>query len=115
MDDLTNSHNNNPLAPAQAQPVPSIPPKSLPVPVSEIPKTLPPLTPVIPVELPQVQPTVTLPEIKKPAGPKLFGYRPPNWATDYNYVKTNKGKGKDSESNTWLLLLIDRVLKVHSK
>lgn len=55
-----------------------------------------------------------LPEIK-PQGPSFFGYRPPKWAHDFEYVRQNKGKGSESETKTWLLYMVDRLLKMHSR
>lgn len=50
----------------------------------------------------------------KPKGPSFFGYKPPKWAHDFDYVRMNKGKGKPGDSKTWLLHTVDRLLKMHS-
>lgn len=50
----------------------------------------------------------------KPRGPQFFGYKPPKWAHDFDYVRQHKGKGKISDSKTWLLYTVDRILKSHS-
>ncbi len=50
----------------------------------------------------------------KPQGPSFFGYKPPKWAHDFDYVRVNKGKGKPEDAKTWLLHTVDRLLKVHS-
>ncbi len=55
-----------------------------------------------------------LPEIK-PVGPSFFGYKPPKWAHDFEYVRAQKGKGAESDSKTWLLYMVDRLLKMHSR
>ncbi|MFW5702447.1 MAG: hypothetical protein ACOCXP_00585 [Candidatus Dojkabacteria bacterium] len=57
-----------------------------------------------------------LPENKTdlPEGPKFFGYKPPKWAKDYDYVRSRKGKGKIGDGDTWLLFTVDRLLKKHS-
>jgi hypothetical protein len=62
---------------------------------------------VIPMKLP---PIVT----PKPQGPSFFGYKPPKWAFDFDYIRSNKGKGESNDSKTWLLYMIDRLLKKHS-
>jgi hypothetical protein len=48
------------------------------------------------------------------AGPTFYGYKPPKWAKDHEYVRQEKGKGSDSDSQTWQLYLIDRLLRKHS-
>lgn len=57
-----------------------------------------------------------LPELKdiKPIKPTFFGYRPPSWANDFEHVRNNKGKGDPSDSNTWVLYAVDRLLKKFS-
>lgn len=69
---------------------------------------------VQPVE--DVTPEVVVPkiEVSKPKGPSFFGYKPPKWAHDFDYVRLNKGKGKPGEARTWLLYAVDRLLKMHS-
>jgi hypothetical protein len=56
-------------------------------------------------------PPVTTP---KPKGPSFFGYRPPKWANNFEYIRDNKGKGSAGEAKTWLLYTVDRLLKIHS-
>lgn len=46
--------------------------------------------------------------------PTFFGYRPPKWAADFQYVRNNKGKGDPSDSETWMLYAVDRLLKKFS-
>lgn len=46
--------------------------------------------------------------------PTMFGYKPPVWGKDYEYIKMNKGKGDPSDSETWVLFNLDRLLKMHS-
>lgn len=55
-----------------------------------------------------------LQEIKK-VKPTFFGYRPPKWANDFDYVRQNRGKGSPSDSETWVLYNVDRLLKKFSK
>lgn len=50
----------------------------------------------------------------KKVKPSFFGYRPPKWAHDFEYVRRNKGKGDPSDADTWSLYLVDRVLKKFS-
>jgi hypothetical protein len=50
----------------------------------------------------------------KPRGPLFFGYKPPKWVHDFDYVRLNKGQGKVSDAKTWLLYTVDRILKSHS-
>jgi hypothetical protein len=50
----------------------------------------------------------------KPIGPKFFGYKPPKWVHDFDYVRRNKGKGTVNDTETWLLYTVDRLLKMHS-
>lgn len=57
-----------------------------------------------------------IPELKeiKPISPSFFGYKPPKWAHDFDYVRNRKGKGSPSDVETWSLYLVDRLLKKHS-
>lgn len=57
---------------------------------------------------------VKMPEIPGPKGPSFFGYRPPKWAHDQEYVREHKGKGKEDEADTWMLYMVDRLLKKHA-
>ncbi len=58
----------------------------------------------------------TVKEIEKiePIKPSFFGYRVPKWANDFEYIRKNKGKGDPSDSKTWTLFMVDRLLKKHS-
>lgn len=47
--------------------------------------------------------------------PKYFGYTiPPVIAANFNFIRANKGKGDPSSSRTWMLVLLDRMLKMRS-
>jgi len=46
---------------------------------------------------------------------KIFGYRPPTWSKDFDYIRNNKGTGAADKTETWLLVFLDRILKKHSK
>jgi hypothetical protein len=116
---------SQPLAPAQP-PIPAPTPEMPPVeqkteniqPIEAQPAETTPVTPQpapAPAEpKPAAAPTmVSVPEIKA-QGPEFFGYRPPKWANDFEHVRGSKGKGDASDSETWLLFLVDRLLKKHS-
>jgi hypothetical protein len=73
----------------------------------------------IPTNAKKKQPKRTPQKSAKPSkpkgkGPEIYGYRPPKWAKDYEFVRKNKGKGAPGSSKTWLLTNIDRLLKKHS-
>lgn len=131
MDPMPNGNNQNltPLAPAApAIPVPPEAPVSpAPQPEQALVKlqgdtsptpaavTQVQAAPQVPQQ-PQKQPEVKLPDlpVMKPVGPSFFGYKVPKWANDFDYVRANKGKGSEDDSDTWLLFTVDRLLKKHS-
>ncbi len=57
--------------------------------------------------------TPNIPELA-PVGPSFFGYKAPKWASDFEHVRNNQGKGSEHDSDTWLVTMIDRLLKKHS-
>lgn len=62
------------------------------------------------------QPAAQAPNIPElaPVGPSFFGYKAPKWASDFEHVRSNQGKGSEHDSDTWLVTMIDRLLKKHS-
>ena len=47
--------------------------------------------------------------------PKFFGYNvPPKLANDFGLIKSKKGKGSPQKARTWILMLLDRLLKKQS-
>lgn len=52
-------------------------------------------------------------EKKKVDGPKYFGYSiPAAIAGNYKQIAKNKGKGDPNSSQTWVYVLLDKLLKV---
>jgi hypothetical protein len=66
-----------------------------------------------PAQQPAAAQTPNIPELA-PVGPSFFGYKAPKWAKDFDYVRNNQGKGSEHDSDTWLVTMIDRLLKKHS-
>jgi hypothetical protein len=62
------------------------------------------------------QPAAQAPNIPElaPVGPSFFGYKAPKWASDFEHVRSKQGKGSEHDSDTWLVTMIDRLLKKHS-
>ena len=55
-------------------------------------------------------------EEKESNAPKIFGYMVPETVMgDFKKIRTNKATGSTDSSKTWLYVLLDRLLKVHSK
>ncbi|HEC64185.1 MAG TPA: hypothetical protein ENI23_02700 [bacterium] len=49
------------------------------------------------------------------SGPKIYGYMVPNKIrNNFRAIKSKKGKGNPSASRTWLYVLLDRMLRMHS-
>lgn len=69
---------------------------------------------VIQPAIPDDQLTKIVPPSKATVGPSLFGYKPPSWANDFDHIRINRGKGSHKDSDTWALLVFDRLLKKHS-
>lgn len=55
-------------------------------------------------------------ETPQAAKPKYFGYQPPpSFANNTSYIKRKAGTGNPKDSETWLLLFLDRLLKKESE
>ncbi len=67
------------------------------------------------VQVPQQPATPQQPLIPKPAapqGPKFFGYKVSSaLANNFRYIASQKGKGDTESSKTWIVMLLDRLLK----
>ncbi|MCA9383244.1 hypothetical protein KC909_02660 [Candidatus Dojkabacteria bacterium] len=69
---------------------------------------------------PQQQQQIQTKTVQKPAptpppapqGPKVFGYSiPPSLLTNFQSVAKSKSKGNPKDSSTWVVMLLDRILK----
>ena len=68
------------------------------------------------MQAPEPPPIPSVPVAPKPQGPKFFGYPiPPSMTSDLSALKKKKGKGETQEAKTWMMILLDRLLRKQSK
>lgn len=61
------------------------------------------------------QPVAPIKKKPSPDSPKYFGYNiPPQIANNYKLIQSNAGKGDPASSQTWVYMLLDKLLKVRS-